>query len=130
MTTTNLSTPPRKILYCRCAYAKVVPEDVKDDVLRELCASGQPFETVSDLCEMSAAGDSRLDTIARESAENGLRIAACFPRAVRWLFHAADSPLPEGEAVEILNMRERSATEVADGLLHRKREEVQEVEAD
>ena len=45
-----------------------------------------------------------------------MRIAACFPRAVRWLFSAAGHPLPE-EGVEIHNMRETPAADVAAGLL-------------
>ena len=38
-----------KLLYCHCAYAKVVPADVKQEVLRRLDASGRPFEAVPDL---------------------------------------------------------------------------------
>ncbi len=105
-----------KILYCRCAYAQVVPGDVKDGVLKSLCDSGVAFETVSDLCEMSARQDPRLKSIA----EGGpVKIAACHPRAVKWLFHSAGVPLPEGDAVEILNMREESATGITGKLFNR-----------
>ena len=45
-----------------------------------------------------------------------MTIAACYPRAVRWLFHAAKLPLPE-EGVEILNMREQAADEVVSRLI-------------
>jgi hypothetical protein len=100
---------PAKILYCRCAYAQVVPQGVKDAVLDQLCASDAGFETVSDLCEMAAHRDPRLKTIA---ASGPLRIAACYPRAVRGLFEQAGCPLPS-EGVEILNMRSQSADEVA-----------------
>ena len=80
-----------KILYCNCTYAKVVPADVKKDVLRRLCDSGQAFDAVADLCDMSA----RKDAALRKIAEGGdTKIAACYPRAVKWLFHAAGTPLP------------------------------------
>ena len=99
---------PRKIVYCNCTYAKVVPSETKREVLRELTASGASFETVADLCEMSA----RRDPALRRMADGGdLTIAACFPRAVQWLFHAAGAPLPNDD-VNILNMREQSADEI------------------
>lgn len=90
--------PPR-LLYCRCAYAQVVPADVKDGVLRHLCTTGQPFESVADLCEMSARRDPRLASLA----SGPVKIVACHPRAVKWLFHAAGAPIPE--TTEIVNLR-------------------------
>jgi len=106
---------PKKILYCRCAFAQVVPEGVKNEVLERLCDSGQPFDSVPDLCEMAARRDPRLAKLASE--EGGVRIAACYPRAVKWLFHQAGHPLPEDREVEVLNMREQSAEEIAGRLL-------------
>jgi hypothetical protein len=104
--------PPR-ILYCRCAYAQVVPADVKDAVLEQLAASGGSFEAVPDLCEMAARRDPHLQELARGNAQ--LKIAACWPRAVRGLFALADAPLPE-QGVEILNMRTDSAETVLAGI--------------
>ena len=102
-----------RILYCRCAFAQVVPDDVKDGVLESLCAGDTPFETVPDLCEMSARQDPHLKQLA-QPAENGtLRIAACEPRAVKWLFHAAGAPLDDEDRVQVLNMREQSTEEIA-----------------
>jgi NAD-dependent dihydropyrimidine dehydrogenase PreA subunit len=103
-----------RILYCHCAYAKVIPEDVKNEVLELLGASGRPFEAVADLCRMAADRDPALGKLA--GGEGDLRIAACFPRAVKWLFHAAGFPLPE-ERVEIRNMRVESAADVVAALL-------------
>lgn len=103
----------KRILYCRCAYAQAVPAGVKDEVLRQLGASGVAFEAVSDLCEMSAASDPRLKEIA---AEGNVRICACFPRAVKGLFHAAEADLPE-EGVEVMNMRTEGADEIVKKLL-------------
>jgi hypothetical protein len=108
-----MTTPPR-ILYCHCAYAQVVPQGVKEAVLRHLSESGVAFEAVADLCEMSARRDRSLQRLA---AGEGIRIAACFPRAVKWLFAAAQAPLPSDSA-EILNMRTQTAEEIIEKLNH------------
>jgi hypothetical protein len=118
----------RPILYCRCAYAKVLPEDVKDLVLERLIDSNLPFESVSDLCEMSARKDPGLVAL---SQQDGLRIVACYPRAVKWLFSAAGAAIQtepsqtessqsessQSDAkqpvyIEVLNMRTDSAETV------------------
>jgi hypothetical protein len=107
-------TPPPRILYCNCTYAQVVPKEVKEAVLKKLCASGLSFEAVADLCEMSA----RRDPALRRLAEGGvIKIAACYPRAVKWLFAAANALLP-AERTEVLNMRIQTADEVLSGLFH------------
>jgi hypothetical protein len=93
----------------------VVPKAVKEEVLRRLSNSGVAFDAVADLCEMSARRDPALKQMA-ECGEAGLKIAACFPRAVKWLFSAADATLPE-QGVRILNMRVESADAVAFALL-------------
>lgn len=105
--------PAPKLLYCRCAYAQVVPQGVKDAVLDKICESGISFESVSDLCEMAAHRDERLKAFA---ASAPLRIAACFPRVVKGLFTQCGSPLP-AEGVQILNMRVQSADEIAQQML-------------
>ena len=97
-----------RIVFCNCTYAKVVPVETKQEVLRALTGSDRGFDTVADLCEMSARRDPALERIA---ASGPVKIAACFPRAVRWLFHAADAPLPDS-GVEILNMREQAAAQI------------------
>lgn len=113
---------PARILYCRCAYAQVVPADVKDAVLEKLCESGTAFESVSDLCEMSARRDPRLKTLLAGSEDQPVRIAACHPRAVKWLFHAAGADFPQDEnAVEVLNMREQTAEEIVEHLTEAKK---------
>ncbi len=104
-----------KLLYCNCTYAKVVPKDVKAEVLRRLSESGKEFDALPDLCDMSARNDPALKKIAESGC---VRIAACYPRAVKWLFHGAGAPLP-AEGVEILNMREDSAADVADRMLEK-----------
>jgi hypothetical protein len=89
---------------------------VKDEVLQRLCESGAGFESVSDLCEMAAHRDARLTALSECAANGGLRIAACHARAVRGLFRQAGVPLA-AEGVEILNMRDQSAEEVASQML-------------
>ena len=112
-----MSTTPTRILYCNCTYAQVVPKEVKAEVLRKLCDSGVAFDAVADLCDMSARKDPALKRIAESGC---VKIAACYPRAVKWLFHAAGTPLPK-EGVEVLNMRERSSEDVIRELLPEKK---------
>lgn len=107
-----MSTQPR-VVYCHCAYAQVVPADVKQQVLRELTESDVSFDAVADLCEMAARRDPWLHTVA---CGGPTRIAACYPRAVRWLFASAGAPLPE-HGIEILNMRTDPAAEIAAALV-------------
>ena len=102
-----------RILYCNCTYAKIISPEVKAEVLRRLSASGVAFDAVPDLCDMAARKDPALKRLA---GSGPVRIAACYPRAVKWLFHGAGTPLPS-EGVEVLNMREQTAEEVADALL-------------
>lgn len=101
-----------RILYCHCTHAQVVPKEVKESVLKKLCDSGVSFEAVADLCEMSARQDEALKRLAHGEC---IKIAACYPRAVKWLFHTAGAPLPVS-GTEVLNMRAQSAEEVAAGL--------------
>ena len=97
--------PMPRLLYCRCAYAQVVPQETKDAVLQHLSEGDAAFDSVADLCEMSARRDPRLKTLA---AAGSLKIAACHRRAVQWLFHAAEAPL-NADTTEIVNMRTLSA---------------------
>jgi hypothetical protein len=103
-----------RILFCNCTYAQVVPAEVKAAVLRKLCESGVAFDAVADLCEMSARQDPALQRLAHGGP---VKIAACYPRAVKWLFAAARAPLPL-DAAEVLNMRVQSADEVGGALFN------------
>ena len=111
---TDADESETRLLYCHCKYAKVIAPEVKAAVLAGLSASGVGFEAVADLCEMSARKD---PSLARLAAPGKTRIAACFPRAVKWLFHAAGNPIDE-DSVDVLNMREQSADEILAALLH------------
>ena len=100
------------LVYCHCQYAQVLPDDVKRAALKHLSDSGEPFEAVPDLCELSARRDPALTRIA---AAGPVKIAACFPRAVKWLFHSAGAPLSV-ENTEIVNLRTLSAEQVGAAL--------------
>ena len=102
-----------KVVFCHCAYTRILPKDVKNRVLAGLEAGGAEVEEVEDLCRMSAHRDPKLGELA---ARDDVKIAACYPRAVKWLFHAADTPLDE-TAATIANMREDEAAIVLEELL-------------
>ena len=105
-----MSSP--RVLFCNCTYAQVVPAEVKAAVLRKLCESGVAFDAVADLCELSARKDSSLKSLADGGP---VKIAACFPRAIKWLFASGGAPL-KPEATEVLNMRVQTADEVVAAL--------------
>ena len=107
-------TPSPRILYCHCAYAQIVPKETKEAVLRRLCDSGVAFDAVADLCEMAARRDPALASLA---GAGKVKIAACYPRAVKWLFASAQAALPTG-ATEVLNMRTQPAEQIAQALLN------------
>lgn len=106
-----MSSP--RLLYCHCQYAQVLPKEVKDAVLQTLCASGVEFEAVADLCELSARRDPLMADLAKAGP---LKIAACYPRAVKWLFSAAGAPLDHSQT-EVCNLRITPADEATKALL-------------
>jgi hypothetical protein len=107
-----MSSDSPGILFCNCTYAQVIDPTVKAAVLRSLCDSGKSFEAVADLCEMSARKDPALRRLA---AGGAVKIAACYPRAVKWLFNGAGAPL-DPACTEVLNMRELAAAAVCERL--------------
>lgn len=104
----------KRILYCHCAFANVVSRFTKEAVLKKLCEEDIAFDAVADLCEMSARKDPALKKYA--DSEVPVQIAACYPRAVKWLFSAAESPLKEGN-YEVVNMRELKPEPILEKLL-------------
>jgi NAD-dependent dihydropyrimidine dehydrogenase PreA subunit len=100
------------VLFCNCAHYDVIPQAVREQVFRSLSGTGATVEVVPDLCGLAANHDPRLQEWVQASS---LTIVACFPRAVRWLFHAAGAPLPEGR-VQFFNMRTQPAEEIIEGL--------------
>jgi Pyruvate/2-oxoacid:ferredoxin oxidoreductase delta subunit len=101
------------VLFCNCSNANVLQADVRQQVLTALCESGADFHAVPDLCELAARGDRLL----KELAQHSLIVVGCFPRAMRWLFHAGGASL--GQDVEFFNMRTQSAHEIIAGLANK-----------
>jgi Pyruvate/2-oxoacid:ferredoxin oxidoreductase delta subunit len=102
-----------RVLYCHCANAKVIPTATKTAVLEGLNEAHVEFEAVPDLCEMAARGDARLRDLAASPA---LTVAACYPRAVKWLFASAGAPLAE-TTTKVWNMRVETPEAVVEGVL-------------
>jgi hypothetical protein len=100
-----------RILYCHCQYAQVVPAATKTAVLQHLCESGGAFDAVADLCEMAARKDPALARLAG----GPVKIAACFPRAIKGLFHNAHADLAPLNT-EVLNMRTLTPAEIIERL--------------
>jgi len=117
------------VVFCSCGYYDIIPRASREQILAALgrnaisCVStmssmgprqdGVVVEVVSDLCGLAANRDPRLKNWADGAP---LTIVACFPRAIRWLFHAAGAPLPDGQA-RILNMRTQSPEEIIPQLI-------------
>ncbi|MCH2330675.1 MAG: hypothetical protein MK312_03965 [Roseibacillus sp.] len=101
---TDRQKSPR-ILYCHCQYAQVIPSETKTAVLEGLWQSSKAFDAVADRCDMAARQDPALQSLSHEGP---VKIAACFPRAIKWLFAGAKAPL-DRDNTELLNMRETSA---------------------
>jgi Pyruvate/2-oxoacid:ferredoxin oxidoreductase delta subunit len=95
-----MSNADPTILFCHCAYSKSINENTRDVLFDALKNTGAKIQSVADLCKLSAEKDPALAELAQQ--EN-LRIAACFPRAVKWLFEDVGASLPD--SVPIHNMR-------------------------
>lgn len=101
-----------KKVYCHCAYAKIIDEDVKNAVLEKISESEEDIVCLPDICEMAARKDPEL----KEIFSGKVQLAACFERSVKWLCHTAGVEVDK-ENVEIINMRELSAEEVCEQFL-------------
>lgn len=107
----NTPEPFHGILFCQCEQARLLPAEAVDSVQRRLREAGAAWESVPDLCGMAA----RRDPALKRFSGGRVKIAACFPRAVKWLFAAGGADLsPE---TELLNLRTQGAGEVAEALL-------------
>lgn len=76
-----------------------------------LRAAGRSFAEIPDLCELAARRDPSLDGWMRRP---GLRLVACFPRAVHGLLDAAGLTPPAD--LTVVNLREFSAGDAAQTL--------------
>ena len=89
-----------KVIFCNCGYSNIIDSSLKAQVLNALEAAAVDFEAVQDLCEMAAGKNPKLKCWAQAES---LKIVACYSRAVKWLFNAADAPLdPDKTQFQIL----------------------------
>jgi len=109
------------VLFCNCAFSDVISGDLKQGILRELSDAGVNLVVVPDVCGISAGRDPLLADLAKRPA---LKIVACHPRAVRWLFHRGGAPLPES-GITFYNMRAQSAEDILSSLALVRRSEDQ-----
>ncbi len=100
------------ILFCNCVHYDVIPKSVREQVLNSLSGAGAEVEAVADLCGLAADRDPRLQVWAQNPS---LTIVACYPRTIRWLFHAAGVSLAV-DRTRFFNMRTQSVQEILDGL--------------
>jgi NAD-dependent dihydropyrimidine dehydrogenase PreA subunit len=112
MMVADTAKQPRVVL-CACAHYEIIPRASRERILAGLQQNGVALEVVSDLCGLAANRDPRLKTWIDEAP---LTVVACFPRAIRWLFHAAGAPLPDGQ-VRLFNMRTGSPEEIIQELM-------------
>jgi hypothetical protein len=61
-------------------------------------------------------GEERSVALNELAAGGDVKIVACYPRAVKWLFNAAGVKLPES-GVEVLNMRTEPAEKIVNVIL-------------
>ncbi len=101
------------VLMCNCVHYDLISQDTKEQTLHLLADAGARVQVVADLCGLAASRDPRLSDWA---ASPSLTIVACFPRAIRWLFHAGGAQLSE-ERARFFNMRTQSPAEIIQGLM-------------
>jgi NAD-dependent dihydropyrimidine dehydrogenase PreA subunit len=111
MTVAKTAKQPH-VVYCECAHYDIIPRASREQILAGLRQNGVSLEVVSDLCGLAANRDSRLRSWAEGAP---LTVVACFPRAIRWLFHAAGVPL-NGQA-RLFNMRTQPPEEIVQQLM-------------
>ncbi len=100
------------ILVCRCDHYHMVSEAACARLTEVLGRAGISFESIGDLCELAANKDSLLTVW---TGTDQLKIVACFPRAVKWLFARAGAPLDD-DRVELFNARTGDIDEIIGAL--------------
>ena len=89
---------PKKVLFCACANAEVLPAKTRAAALAAFEDAGHEVAVVPDLCRMAAERDPAL----AELAAAGCAVAACFPRAAKALLERGGA---ETAGVEFVNLR-------------------------
>ena len=100
------------ILFCQCAYAKLIPDETLCSVQNQLDASHVAFQRVEDLCFLAAKKHPELRQFV-ESREKKI-ILACYPRAVAALLNHAGISSTACNDIEMINLRTLPADKVAE----------------
>ena len=107
---------PQKVIYCDCAYSNRMAIETRQAVLEELTRAGVVIEAVPDLCKLAA--DQAL-CLKDWTEGNALTVIGCFPRTIRWLFHAGGVSLDNDFELTCLNMLTQSAEAILEAVLER-----------
>jgi len=100
------------VIFCHCAYSQIISDSIKQQVRDGLRQSGCSYLEVADLCELAARRDSLFKQLGQSQ---NLKIIACYPRTIKWLFAAAGSTMPDD--TEIFNMRTDSPENILSKLM-------------
>ena len=90
-----------KVILCQCAHSEGIEQATKHAVLDALTQANVAFETVPDLCKLAAHKSLCLKQWTKSKS---LIVIGCFPRTIKWLFHAGDAPLVADFELTCLNM--------------------------
>jgi NAD-dependent dihydropyrimidine dehydrogenase PreA subunit len=91
-------------LVCSCSQRGLIPPAAVDTLCAELATQGWQTKVVPDLCEMAT----QTPTTLRELAQaRDFLVAACRPRAARWLLHLAGVARPVSQ-IQFQDLRPRS----------------------
>jgi Pyruvate/2-oxoacid:ferredoxin oxidoreductase delta subunit len=100
-----------QIIFCSCAYSKVIPEQVREQVLSALKDWEAAIEIVDDLCGLAVRNR---QTLRQWSRTENLLIVACYERAVKCLFERAGAALASES--RFFNMRTQKAEDIIQSL--------------
>jgi len=89
---------------------------IRQAVLEGLTRAGVVFEAVPDLCKLAA--DKAL-CLKDWASSDALTVIGCFPRTIRWLFHAGGASLDNSFDLMCLNMHTQSAEAILAAVLER-----------
>ncbi len=98
---------PQTVLLCRCSHAGLIPADELLQVEAALRAAGGETEVVPDLCRLAAE---RSPVLTELASRGSLAVVACYPRAVKWLLHAAGVDV-SGAELRFVNLRTNGGDE-------------------
>lgn len=102
------------VIFCQCVYSEGLFSDVKQAVLEGLNQAGVVFEAVPDLCKLSA---NKALCLKNWTKHNKLTVIGCFPRTIKWLFHAGDAAFSPDFELTCLNMHTQSPEAIVQAVL-------------